>query len=351
MRKILHSDADCFYAAVEMRDNPALRGIPIAVGGSVDRRGVIATCNYEARAYGIRSAMSTAMALKRCPHLTLVRGRMDAYKEVSTQIFDIYRRYTDLIEPLSLDEAFMDVSDSQACQGSATRMAEAIRDEVKREVGLTVSIGVAPNKFLAKIASDWDKPDGLKVILPDEIDAFVLDLPVTKLHGVGQRTAERLHKQGLYTCGDVRQRSLRSLLESNGHFGQRLWDLSHGQDERSVKVSRQRKSVSTENTFAQDLPDLEHCRNCLPELIDDLQQRFARLTGYRIEGAVVKVKFNDFQQTTAEHSHTAPDAAVFNDLLEQAWHRRGLPVRLLGVGYRLGLEAQPDAPSQLSLWQ
>ncbi|WP_127557790.1 DNA polymerase IV [Saccharospirillum alexandrii] len=350
MRKILHSDADCFYAAVEMRDNPALRGIPIAVGGAVDRRGVIATCNYEARAFGVRSAMSTAMALKKCPHLTLVRGRMEVYKEVSTQIFDIYRRYTDLIEPLSLDEAYMDVSNSPACQGSATRMAEAIREAVQKEVGLTVSIGVAPNKFLAKIASDWNKPDGLKVILPNEIDAFVLDLPVTKLHGVGQRTAERLHAQGLYTCGDVRQQSLRTLLERNGSFGQRLWDLAHGRDERSVKVTRQRKSVSTENTFAQDLPDLEHCRNALPDLIDDLERRFARLTGYRIEGAVVKVKFNDFQQTTAEHSHTAPDASVFNALLDEAWHRRSAPVRLLGVGYRLSQVPHQDAPAQLPLW-
>ncbi|MEX2321094.1 MAG: DNA polymerase IV, partial [Saccharospirillum sp.] len=323
---------------------------PLAVGGAADRRGVIATCNYEARAYGVRSAMSTAMALKKCPHLTLVHGRMDVYKEVSSQIFDIYRRYTNLIEPLSLDEAYMDVSDSLACQGSATRMAEAIREAVKREVGLTVSIGVAPNKFLAKIASDWNKPDGLKVILPDEIDAFVLDLSVTKLHGVGQRTAERLHAQGLYTCGDVRQQSLRSLLERNGSFGQRLWDLAHGRDERSVKVTRQRKSVSTETTFVQDLPGLEQCQARLPELIEDLENRFSRLNGYCIEGAVVKVKFNDFQQTTAEHSHTAPNASVFNALLEEAWYRRSLPVRLLGVGYRLSLVPQQDGPSQLPLW-
>lgn len=350
MRKILHSDADCFYAAVEMRDNPELRGIPIAVGGSVDRRGVIATCNYEARAYGIHSAMSTAMALKKCPHLTLVRGRMEAYKEVSTQIFDIYRRYTDLIEPLSLDEAYMDVSDSPACQGSATRMAQAIREAVKREVGLTVSIGVASNKFLAKIASDWDKPDGLKVILPQEVDAFVLALAVTKLHGVGRRTAERLHAQGLYTCGDVRRQSLRALLERNGSFGQRLWDLAHGRDERPVKVSRQRKSVSTETTYSHDLPDLAHCHNALPELIADLERRFARLSGYRIEGAVVKVKFNDFQQTTAEHSHTAPDASVFSALLNEAWHRRSAPVRLLGVGYRLSQVPLETAPAQLPLW-
>ena len=349
MRKILHSDADCFYAAVEMRDNPAYRGIPLAVGGSADRRGVIATCNYEARAFGVRSAMSTAMALRLCPQLTLVRGRMDAYKEASRQIFDIYRRYTDLIEPLSLDEAFMDVSDSTACQGSATLMAREIREAVKHETGLTVSIGVAANKFLAKIASDWNKPDGLKVILPEEVEAFVQDLPVTKLHGVGKRTAERLHSQGLYTCGDIRNTPLRTLLERHGAFGQRLYDLAHGQDEREVKVSRVRKSISTENTFATDLPDLRECLAQLPALIEDLQQRYAKLTGYRIEGALVKVKFNNFQQTTVEHSDSAPNTSRFEQLLIEGWQRQARPVRLLGVGYRLGKASGDSAAKQLTL--
>ncbi|MCH8530685.1 MAG: DNA polymerase IV [Saccharospirillum sp.] len=349
MRKILHSDADCFYAAVEMRDNPAYRGIPLAVGGSADRRGVIATCNYEARAFGVRSAMSTAMALRLCPQLTLVRGRMDAYKEASRQIFDIYRRYTDLIEPLSLDEAFMDVSHSPACQGSATLMAREIREAVKHETGLTVSIGVAANKFLAKIASDWNKPDGLKVILPEEVEAFVQDLPVTKLHGVGKRTAERLHNQGLYTCGDIRQTPLRTLLERHGAFGQRLYDLAHGQDEREVKVSRVRKSISTENTFAEDLPDLAQCRAQLPELIEDLERRYARLSGYRIEGAVVKVKFNNFQQTTVEHSDPAPSTKRFEQLLIEGWQRQARPVRLLGVGYRLSTVSSDSSERQLTL--
>ncbi|MHA7879625.1 MAG: DNA polymerase IV [Saccharospirillum sp.] len=349
MRKILHSDADCFFAAVEMRDNPALRGIPIAVGGAADRRGVIATCNYEARAYGVRSAMSTAMALRLCPQLTLVRGRMEAYKEASRQIFDIYRRYTDLIEPLSLDEAYMDVSNSTACQGSATLMAQAIRQDVQRETGLTVSIGVAANKFLAKIASDWNKPDGMKVILPDEIDAFIEDLPVTKLHGVGKRTAEKLHAQGLYNCGDIRRTALRGLLERHGAFGQRLYDLAHGRDDREVKVSRVRKSISTENTFAKDLPDLTQCEQQLPELIADLERRFARLAGYRIEGALVKVKFNNFQQTTVEHSDPSPSTERFRQLLREGWQRQARPVRLLGVGYRLGQRSTDTPYRQLTL--
>lgn len=349
MRKILHSDADCFYAAVEMRDNPAFRGIPIAVGGSADRRGVIATCNYEARAFGVRSAMSTAMALRLCPDLTLVRGRMEAYKAASQQIFDIYRRYTELIEPLSLDEAYMDVSESDACQGSATLMAQAIREEVKRETGLTVSIGVAPNKFLAKIASDWNKPDGLKVILPNEIDAFIQELPVTKLHGVGKRTAEKLHARGLYTCRDIRQTPLRALLERHGAFGQRLHDLAHGRDERTVKVSRMRKSISTENTFAKDLTDLAQCQAQLPGLIEDLERRYAKLSGYRIEGAVIKIKFNNFQQTTVEHSDPSPSPKRFEQLLIEGWQRQTRPVRLLGVGYRLGAASNNSLDRQLRL--
>ncbi|MEE3267637.1 MAG: DNA polymerase IV, partial [Pseudomonadota bacterium] len=204
MRKIIHCDCDCFYAAVEMRDNPALTDIPIAIGGSVEQRGVVATCNYPARAFGIHSAMPMAQALKRCPHLTVIRGDMAKYKAVARQVFAIYRDVTELIEPLSLDEAFLDVSEVTLHHGSATRMAEAIRHRVKQEVGITVSAGVAPNKFLAKIASDWRKPDGLFVITPDDIDAFVQQLPVKKIHGVGPRTAEKLAELGIQTGADLR---------------------------------------------------------------------------------------------------------------------------------------------------
>ncbi len=349
-RKILHSDADCFYAAVETRDCPSYRGRPLAVGGSADRRGVIATCNYEARAYGVHSAMSSAHALRLCPHLILVPGRMDVYRTVSRQIFDIYRDFSEQIEPLSLDEAYIDVSDCPAYQGSATRIAEAIRARVRSEVGLTVSVGVAPNKFLAKVASDWDKPDGLHVITPDRVDAFVEALPVTKLHGVGSRTSEKLHAWGLYTCGDIRRHELGDLLHRFGKLGRHLFELAHGRDDRPVRSSRIRKSISTEQTYAEDLADLAACERELPDLLTDLDRRFERLQGYSIQGAMVKVKFSDFTQTTVEQTARDPTADVFHKLLVEGWHRRGRPVRLLGVGYRVRHVDDKQGPVQLSLW-
>ncbi|WP_017429736.1 DNA polymerase IV [Vreelandella jeotgali] len=347
-RKIIHCDCDCFYAAVEMRDNPALADIPVAVGGSIERRGVVATCNYPAREYGIHSAMPTAQALKRCPHLHLIRSNMPRYKAVAREVFAIYRDLTHRVEPLSLDEAYLDVTGVSAHQGSATRMAEAIRARVWREVGISVSAGVAPNKFLAKIASDWHKPDGLCVIPPDAIEDFVRALPVNRIHGVGPRTAERLEALGITTCADVRARPLTELVESFGRFGQRLHELSRGLDDRPVTVHRERKSVSTEQTYSRDLPGLEACHDELPALIDDLRRRYLRLDPPPgVRGAVVKIKFNDFTQTTVEHAGAVVDDAPFASLLDAGWQRGQRPVRLLGVGYRL---AEPAPASQLALF-
>ncbi|WP_438454889.1 DNA polymerase IV [Vreelandella venusta] len=348
MRKIIHCDCDCFYAAVEMRDNPALNDVPIAIGGSVEQRGVVATCNYPAREFGIHSAMPMAQALKRCSHLTVIRGDMAKYKAVARQVFAIYRDVTELIEPLSLDEAFLDVTDVSLCNGSATRMAEAIRQRVRQEVGITVSAGVAPNKFLAKIASDWRKPDGLFVITPNDIDGFVQQLPVKKIHGVGPRTAEKLAGLGIQTCADLRARPLTELVEQFGRFGHRLFELSFGRDERPVKTHRERKSISTEQTYSQDLPTLETCRQQLPNLLNDLEQRYARLDpAPAVRGLMVKIKFNDFTQTTVEHADPAPNQEQFESLLTIGWARGEKPVRLLGVGYRLAEEATVQ---QLSLF-
>lgn len=348
-RKIIHCDCDCFFAAVEMRDNPELRSIPIAIGGSADRRGVIATCNYMAREFGVRSAMSTAHALKLCPHLRVVSGNMAKYREVSQQVMNIFLEYTEIIEPLSLDEAFIDVTGSQHLQGSATLIADEIRRRVKEEVGISISAGVAPNKFLAKVASDWNKPDGIYVVLPNQVDAFVLTLPVKKISGVGEKTAEKLKKIGVETCQDLRAKSLAELVEGFGAFGKRLFDLSRGVDERPVKVSRIRKSISVEHTYPQDLADLESCIAQLPVLMEKLDLRYTKLKEARaITGVVVKVKFFDFVQTTAEHTVTYPDIAHFRQLLIDAFNRGLRPVRLIGVGYRLADEGK-DQPLQLSL--
>jgi len=335
-RKIIHIDCDCFYAAIEMRDDPQLAGRPLAVGGSAERRGVIATCNYEARAYGVRSAMSSRHALKLCPDLLIVKPRMEAYKEASREIHGIFREYTELIEPLSLDEAYLDVSDCPHFAGSATRIAQDIRRKVSQRLHITVSAGVAPNKFLAKIASDWRKPDGLFVITPGEVEDFVAELPVSKLHGVGKVTAERLKRQGIERCEDLRHWSKLKLVREFGSFGERLYGLAYGVDDRPVQNDSRRQSVSVENTFDKDLPNLEACLEKLPELMETLAVRMSRIdSSYRPGKPFVKVKFHDFTQTTLEQAGAARDLESYQQLLAQAFARGGKPVRLLGIGVRL----------------
>ncbi|MGZ8287804.1 MAG: DNA polymerase IV [Telluria sp.] len=348
VRKIIHCDCDCFYASVEMRDNPALRGVPLAVGGRPDQRGVVATCNYEARRYGIHSAMATAQALKLCPGLVVIPPAMEKYRIASRQILAIYNDYTDLVEPLSLDEAYLDVSDSPHCKGSATLIAQEIRRRIFETVGITASAGVAPNKFVAKIASDWNKPDGLFLVRPHEVDAFVSALPVKKLYGVGKVTAAKLNKLGAETCGDLRSWPLQELEHHFGRFGSRLYDLCRGDDNRDVSNSRERKSVSVEETYTPDVPNLEACIALLPELFERLQARIKRSGSEALAlKPFAKIKFADFQQTTVELASAAPSLASFEKLIETAWLRRKQPVRLLGLGVRLG---EADKLEQLSLF-
>lgn len=339
-RKIIHVDCDCFYAAVEMRDDPALAGRPLAVGGRPERRGVIATCNYEARAYGVRSAMSSHKALVLCPQLLIVPPDMVRYRQAAQRIREIFERYTETIEPLSLDEAYLDVTDSTWFGGSATRIAEAIRRDVKAEVGITVSAGVAPNKFLAKIASDWRKPDGLFVIPPGDIEAFMLTLPVARLPGVGRVTAARMEALGVSTCADLQQLDPVLLGREFGRFGSRLYELARGQDERPVQVSRERKSISVEHTFDRDLLDLEACLGELEPLLQRLMERIQRAGDVAISKQFVKLKFDNFRQTTVECLSTRLSLARYRSLLEDAWQRQARPVRLVGVGVRL-LEQDP----------
>ena len=349
-RKIIHIDADCFYASIELRDNPRLIGKPVAVGGAAARRGVISTCNYEARSWGVHSAMSTSRALSLCPELIVLPTRMEVYREASQQMQQIYAQYTDLIEPLSLDEAFLDVSEAEHCQGSATWIAEAIRQQIWAELNITVSAGIAPNKFLAKIASDWRKPNGLFVITPDEVDQFVLSLPVNKLHGVGKVTADKLSALGITTCAILRETDRLLLHKHFGRFGERLWQLAHGIDQRPVQADVRRQTVSVEETFTYDLPDLAACLAELPSLLEQLQRRLQRLAAhnYRPDKPFVKIKFNDFSQTTLEQVGLPLSLNSYQNLLEKAYERGNKAVRLLGVGVRL---VDLNRMSQLELFE
>jgi DNA polymerase-4 len=341
MRKIIHVDADSFYASVEMRENPALVGKPLAVGGSSDRRGVVATANYEARKFGVHSAMSSARALQQCPDLIIVPPQFELYRSVSRQFHEIFREYTDLIEPLSLDEAYLDVSDCEQCEGSATLIANEIRQRVRETLKLTVSAGVAPNKFLAKVASDWNKPDGTYTIPPHKVAEFVVTLPVSKINGVGKVTAEKMRRMGVITCGDLQGVPVEELAKRFGKYGARLAQLAQGIDNREVKTDRIRKSISVERTYPQDLTSESEILEALEHILEELEHRFAKIEQhYAPSGRFIKVKFHDFTQTTLDEAISNRSMAWLNledyqRMLTAGWQRKGSPVRLLGAGLRL----------------
>lgn len=351
-RKIIHVDCDCFYASVEMRDDSGLRGRPIAVGGDPGKRGVLTTCNYEAREYGIRSAMASAHALRLCPDLIIVPVNMGKYRQVSQEIRKIFFEYTDLVEPLSLDEAYLDVSLSECCRGSATLMAEEIRQRVFETTGVTVSAGVAPNKFLAKVASDWHKPNGLFVVTPEQSGEFVRALPVNKIFGVGKVTAQKLERLGVETCGDLQAFSIFELDEKFGKFGRALYDFARGEDDRPVKPSRRRKSLSIENTYDSDIVSLEALLAKLPDLYVAFKGRLNRLDDtYQVTKSFVKLKFSDFTSTTLERGVKQPAIADFREMLAEAWQRSSLDVRLIGIGVRFIDLSDAGQMRQLQLFE
>lgn len=351
-RKIIHIDMDCFYASVEIRENPTLQGKPVAVGGSSRQRGVLTTCNYEARKFGLHSAMPTAQAIKKCPNLILVPVNMPLYKQVSAQIHQIFQRYTSIIEPLSLDEAYLDVTDCIQCSGSATWIAQEIRQAIFDELKLTASAGVAPLKFLAKIASDMNKPNGQFVIQPHEVEQFVKTLPLKKIPGVGKVTSERLLKMGLETCEDVQKLDQSILLNIFGKMGKRIWDFSHGIDDREIQAHRERKSIGVERTLSENIRHLEQGIALLDNLYAELIRRIERsapnvpLTAFRKIG--VKLKFEDFQVTTLEKTGLTLSLESFQQLLEQIWQRsHGKSIRLVGLHVTLPEESHLE---QMSLW-
>lgn len=342
-KKIIHVDMDCFYAAVEMRDNPSYRNRPIAVGGHEKQRGVLSTCNYEARKFGIRSAMPTARALQLCPQLLVVPGRMHVYKQVSQQIREIFSRYTQLIEPLSLDEAYLDVTESTQCHGSATLIAEAIRHDIWTELQLTASAGIAPVKFLAKVASDMNKPNGQYVIPPDKVQEEVDKLPLEKIPGVGKVSLEKLHQAGYFTGKDIKESNYRDLLLKFGRLGASLWNKSHGIDPREVVVERERKSVGVERTFSENISSYDQCWQVIEEkLFPELEKRLEKASPDKaIIKQGIKLKFADFQLTTIEHIHSELELDYFKQLLNDILKRQqGREIRLLGLNVMLKPEIQ-----------
>ncbi len=343
---------DCFYAAVELLDRPDLVGKPVAVGGRPQGRGVITTATYEARKFGVKSAIPSSRAIRLCPQLIIIPHNFEKYKKASREVRAIMERFTDKIEPLSLDEAYLDVTDCNHFGNSATLIAKEIRRLIFEETRLTASAGIAPNKFLAKVACEWNKPNGQKVIKPSEIDDFVKDLPVEKLFGVGKVTAEKMHSLGFKTCGDLQKRSIAELTQHFGSWAVTLYDNSRGICNREVDTSSERKSLSVENTFSSDLVDLKACLAELPELYNDwLERIYKRELGAQVRGAFVKLKFHDFETTTHEKaSKGLPKIQVFEELLKEAFERGGRPVRLIGIGGRFGTtSSKPKSRAQLKL--
>ncbi len=331
-RAIIHLDMDCFYAAIEMRDRPALRGKPVGVGGARDKRGVLTTCNYEARAFGLHSAMPTFMALQRCPKLIVIPPRFDVYRKESLIIREIMHRFTPLVETLSLDEAYLDVTEHPTPPGA---LASRIRELIFQTTKLTASAGVGPNKLVAKIASDLNKPNGQFEVKPDEVEEFMAPLPARKLWGIGAVAEQKLERAGIKTCGDMRRLSRPELHELFGKFGAELYELCRGIDHRPVEPNRARKSLSTEETFSKDLGTLEECGEKLDELFAELAAELAqKASALKLTKIFVKLKFADFTRTTVERAGLAPTLVNYRQLLEQAFNRTGKKVRLLGVGVR-----------------
>src|SRR5688572_8307945 len=335
MRKIIHVDMDAFYASVEQRDNPSLRGKPVAVGGDPTMRGVVAAASYEARKFGVRSAIPMSRAVRLCPSLVIVRPDFHKYRSVSQQVFEIFREVTPLVEPLSLDEAYLDVTENRWKEPLGVNVARRIKERIKEVTQLTASAGVAPNKFLAKIGSGWKKPDGLTVVPPERIESFLQGLPVDALWGVGPVTAARLRERGIEKLVDVRARTVDQLSEIVGMHAEWLVDLAHGRDDRPVEPNRPAKSAGSEETYATDIESLDEVKREIDQLARGVAAWLGR-KGKTARTVTIKVRYSDFTTITRSQSaqeFTAdPDniAARAIKLLEktEAGHRA---VRLLGV--------------------
>ncbi len=335
IRKIIHIDMDAFYAAVEQRDNPELRGKPVIVGGSPSGRGVVATASYEARKFGVHSAMPASRAIRLCPQGIFVRARFDAYKKASQQIREIFFEYTDLVEPLSLDEAFLDVTENHKNLPSATLIAKEIKERIFEETRLTASAGIAHNKFLAKIASDLNKPDGIALISPDKAEAFLEELDIKKFFGVGKATQKKMHAVGIKTGADLKKWSEIDLVKAFGKSGRFYYSIVRGIDHREVKPHRVRKSYGKERTFSEDIVSLEWIYNFLEELAQSIAEGMKKINAAG-KTITLKVRYKNFDTIT--RSYSLPHFTNrYNEIIEVV--RKQLeetevgtrPVRLLGI--------------------
>ena len=345
MKKIIHIDMDYFYAQVEELDRPELKGRPVAIGGLMGGRGVLCTSNYEARKYGVFSAMSTVMALKKCPNLILLRPNMHKYKEVSEQVFAIFSSYTDQVQKLSLDEAYLDVTECRKCNNDALSIAKEIKEKIFKQTGLTASAGVSYNKLLAKIGSDLFKPNGLAVLRPEGIEKKIAYFSIKKIWGVGKVTQAKMNSLNIYTFGDLQKFSKLDLINYFGEFGSRLFYFCRGIDDRKVISAFERKSVSTETTFVEDKTTLEELDTFLVDIFDELQRRLKKYSERKIKSIFVKIKYHDFSQTTIE-SQESFCFKNYQKLLHKRFSEKKLPVRLLGVGVRFYSLSQEETYQQ-----
>lgn len=343
---------DCFYAAVEVKHNPDLKGKPLGIGGPPNSRSVLCTASYEARKFGVRAAMPSSHAVRLCPNLVLVPPNFELYRKESKAVRAILEDYTKIIEPLSLDEAYLDVTSAAAHGGIATAIAQEIRQRIESELSLTASAGIAPNKFLAKIASDWKKPNGQFVIRPSDIQKFMPTLPVEKIWGVGKVTAKKMHSLGIKTCGDIQKKSMLELQRLFGSRGTELMALAKGIDSREVVIEGERKSLTVEETYNKDLKTLDECLAQFPKLYVDWDRRMQKISQQsQIKGWVVKAKYFDFKSITREAASTMrPTLEDFTALMRRVWSHRAEPIRLLGLGVRLQ-NVTPTNSDQLTLWQ
>ncbi|WP_207801952.1 DNA polymerase IV [Pontibacter arcticus] len=334
IRKIIHIDMDAFFASVEQRDNPELRGKPVAVGGS-RARGVVAAASYEARKFGVHSALASKIAAQRCPQLIFVKPRFEVYSAVSRQIREIFFAYTDLVEPLSLDEAYLDVTENKIGMPSASIIAQEIRKRIKEETGLTASAGVSFNKFLAKIASDLNKPDGFTLVTPDKAEALVASLAIEKFHGIGKVTAAKMQRMGILTGADLRQRTEQELVQHFGKTGHYYYHISRAQDDREVQPHRIRKSIGSERTFETDIAEEEEMLAQLDFLAKEVAHDMERLQA-TAKTVTLKIKYFDFTQNTRSKTYLSDFSAtdviytIARELLRTP-HLPNYPVRLLGI--------------------